>query len=112
MRMMGAAAVLGVVVLVGLGLATAAHAQKQEGGGAPAVATIKVPDMFCAGCELGVKMAARKVAGVRDIRTDSEKRQAEVTFDSAKTSAEAIARAITKDTGFKTEVLKREKKKG
>ena len=69
------------------------------------VVTLKVPDMFCAGCEVGVKIAAKKIEGVKEVKTDSDKRTAEVKFDSSKTTAQAIASAITARTGFKTEVV-------
>ena len=75
------------------------------------VVTLNVPDMFCAGCEVGVKIAANKVEGVIDVRTDSDKRTADVTFDLSKTTAQSIASAITAGTGFKTEVVDRGTKK-
>ena len=75
------------------------------------VITLKVPDMFCAGCEVGVKIAANRVEGVQEVKTDSDTRTAEVTFDSSKTTAQAIASAITAGTGFKTEVVNRDRKK-
>ena len=68
------------------------------------VVTLNVPDMFCAGCEVGVKIAANKIEGVKEVKTDSDKRTADVTFDPLKTTAQAIATAITKGTGFKAEV--------
>ena len=74
------------------------------------VAILNVPDMFCAGCEVGVKIAANKIEGVKEVKTDSDKRTAYVTFDPSKTTAQAIASAITKGTGFKTEVANSSKK--
>jgi mercuric ion binding protein len=73
--------------------------------------TLNVPKMDCAGCEVGVRIAASKVDGVKDVKTDSDKRTAEVTFDPSKTTAQAIASAITKGTGFETEVPRIEKSK-
>jgi copper chaperone CopZ len=73
--------------------------------------TLKVPQMNCAGCEVGVRIAARKVDGVKDVKTDSDKRTADVTFDPSKTTAQAIASAITKGTGFDTEVPQTDKSK-
>src|SRR5437773_6316139 len=64
--------------------------------------TLNVPQMFCAGCEVGVKIAANKVDGVKDVKTDSDTRTVEVTFDPSKSTAQAIASAITKGTGFET----------
>lgn len=68
------------------------------------IVTLKLPEMDCAGCEVGVRIAAGRVDGVKGVKTDSETRTAEVTFDPSKTTALAIASAITKGTGFETEV--------
>jgi len=95
-----------VVALAGVGLVTIAHAQKQTPGSGTQVVTLKVPDMFCGGCEVGVKVAAKKVDGVKSVKTDADKRLAEVTFDPTKTTPEAIASAITKNAGFKVELPK------
>jgi mercuric ion binding protein len=86
-----------------------AGSQKNDGGQTQ-VLTLKVPDMFCGGCELAVKMAATKVAGVEDVKTNSEKRTAEVTYDPSQTNADTIAKAITKNSGFKVEGPKAAKK--
>jgi copper chaperone CopZ len=45
------------------------------------------------------------------VKTDSDTRTAEVTFDPSKTTAQAIASAITKGTGFETEVQPSSKSK-
>ena len=66
--------------------------------------TLKLPKMDCAGCEIGVRIAASKVDGVKETKTDSDKRTARVVFDAAKTSAQAIASAIKSSTGFEVEV--------
>jgi mercuric ion binding protein len=110
MRTIRAVTAAFVVALTGVGLVTIAHAQKQTPVSATQVVTLKVPDMFCGGCEVGVKVAATKVDGVKGVKTDSGKRIAEVTFDPAKTTPEAIASAITKNSGFKVEVPKTTKK--
>ena len=47
---------------------------------------LSIPKMDCGGCELAVKIAARKVAGVREVATNSDKRIAEVTYDAAATN--------------------------
>lgn len=106
-----------VVTLVIAGVALRTQAQKQDASEqAPAVTqelqvvTLNVPEMDCAGCEVGIKIAAGKVDGVTEVKTSSDTRTAEVTFDTSKTSVEAITNAITQGTGFKTEVLKSAKK--
>ena len=73
--------------------------------------TLKLPAMDCAGCEIGVRIAANKVDGVKDVKTDSDKRTADVTFDPSKTSPQAIASAITKGTGFEAEVPRTDTRK-
>lgn len=46
------------------------------------------------------------VGGVKGAKVSYAKGTAEVTYDSAKTSPDAIAKAITQKTGYKTEVAK------
>lgn len=109
MRTVGLMAMTLVVGLVTAALPATAHAQDTKAQSQ--VVTLKVPDMFCGGCEAAVKMTANKITGVKAVKTDSDKRIAEVTFDPSKTNAEAIAAAITKGSGFKTEVPKSDKTK-
>ncbi len=106
MRTIGVVTAVLAVALAGAALLTTTHAQKQKADSGTQVVTLNVPDMFCGGCEVGVKVAANKVDGVKAVKTDSDKRTAVVTFDPSKTSAEAIASAITKNAGFKVEVPK------
>jgi len=67
------------------------------------VCTLKVSGMTCAGCEAAVRMAARSIDGVKDVKASYAKRNAEVTYDPSKTSPEAIAKVITAKSGFKAE---------
>ena len=62
--------------------------------------------MDCGGCELAVKIAAKKVTGVREVQTSSEKRVAEVSYDASATNVKAIIEAIVKNAGFKAEEVK------
>jgi periplasmic mercuric ion binding protein len=110
MRTIGIVTTALVVGLAGAGLPTITHAEKQTPESSAQVMTLKVPDMFCGGCEVAVKMAANKVNGVKGVKTDSDTRTAEVTYDPSKTNANAIASAITKNSGFKVEVPKGAKK--
>ena len=80
-------------------------AQTQTNSRHTQVVTLKVPDMFCGGCEVGVKTAAQRVDGVTDVKTDSDARTAEVSYDPSKTNPDAIASAITNTSGFKVEPL-------
>ena len=53
-----------------------------------------------------MKIAAKKVDGVKDANVSYKKGVAEITYDPTKTSPEAIAKAITEKSGFKAEVPK------
>ena len=101
------ATALGVTVAVGKSPATGGA---QDNSVLARTVTLHVPDLFCGGCEVAVKMAANKVAGVKDVKTDSDKRTAVVTYEPSKTDPEAIANAITKNSGFKVEVPKATRK--
>jgi copper chaperone CopZ len=92
------------ILMLAISVPASVHAQKAEAQ--TKVVTLKVTDMFCGGCEVAVKRAAKKVDGVTDLTTNSDKRVADVTYDPTKTNAEAIAAAITKNSGFKAEAPK------
>jgi mercuric ion binding protein len=89
-----------------LAISVPASVRAQKPAAQTKVATLRVPDMFCGGCEVAVKRAAKKVDGVTEVTTNSDKRIADVTYDPAKTNAEAIAAAITKNSGFKAQAPK------
>ena len=74
------------------------------------VGLLKVEGMFCAGCAVAVQMAAKKVAGVDQVRVSAEDGTAHVTYDPSKTSPKAIANVITRSTGFKTEAVEDSRK--
>ena len=57
--------------------------------------------MTCAGCEVAVRRAAKTVNGVKNVKASFDKSDAEVTYDAAKTTPDAIARVITQRSGFK-----------
>lgn len=109
MRTIGLVVTALVVTLAGAGLPAIAGGQRNDGGQTQVV-TLKVSGMVCSGCEVAVKMAANKVDGVKDVKASHEKGTAEVTYDPSKTNAEAIANAITKNSGFKVELPKAAKK--
>jgi copper chaperone CopZ len=50
------------------------------------VCTLKVSGMTCAGCEAAVRMAARSIDGVTDVKVSYAKGSAELTFDPARTN--------------------------
>lgn len=62
-------------------------------------ATLAVDNMTCAACPITVKKAMAKVDGVTKVEVSYEKREAVVTFDDAKASLQAIAKASA-DAGY------------
>lgn len=77
---------------------------------APALAasktvTLSVSGMTCSACPIMVKKALTKVEGVQTAEVNYEKKEAVVTYDEAKTSVEALAKAAT-DAGYPSEVKK------
>lgn len=65
--------------------------------------TLSVPGMTCAACPITVKKALAKVDGVREAEVSYEKREAVVTFDDAKTNADALTKA-TANAGYPSTV--------
>lgn len=61
--------------------------------------TLSVPGMTCEACPITVKKALSKVAGVEKAEVSFEKREAVVTFDDAKMSADALTKA-TANAGY------------
>jgi copper chaperone CopZ len=89
--------------------AYAADAQRAEKP-ATLVCTLRVSGMTCAGCEAAVRLAARSVEGVTEARASYAKGSADVTYDPAKTTPQAIAKAITDKSGFKAELVEPSRK--
>src|SRR6266571_4377707 len=56
--------------------------------------TIQVRGMSCGSCEATVKSALKEIDGVSEAQVSYEQGQAVVTYDSTKTTPEAIARAV------------------
>lgn len=103
MRMTIAAVGVAVLSMALSGWFWSAQAQKAEGIPQTKICTLKVAGMVCAGCEVAVKMAAKKVDGVTDAKASHETGTAEITYDPAKTNPEAIAKAITEHSGYEAE---------
>jgi len=61
--------------------------------------TLGVPGMTCGACPITVKKAISKVNGVTQTEVDFDKRQAVVTYDDTKSSADQIMRA-TANAGY------------
>ena len=64
---------------------------------------LSVPGMTCEACPITVKKALSKVAGVEKAEVSFEKREAVVTFDEAKTNADALTKA-TANAGYPSSV--------
>ncbi len=100
MKTVGALAV--IAVMFGTTLVRIAEGQTPSKP-ATQVCTLKVAGMTCAGCEAAVRMAARSIDGVTDVKASYAKGNAEVTFDPSKTNPAAIAKVVTYKSGFKAE---------
>jgi mercuric ion binding protein len=66
--------------------------------------TLAIPGMTCAACPITLKIALNRVTGVTATTVNFDRRQAMVTFDDAKTNAEALVRA-TGDAGYPSTVI-------
>lgn len=98
---------LGILALGGAAMTfaqSAAAEQEQQQPAAGAMCVLKVSGMTCGGCAAAVKSAAKKVDGVKDATVSYKEGRAEVSYDPAKTTPEAIARVISEKSGFKAEV--------
>lgn len=69
----------------------------------PKTVTLSVPTMDCPVCPITVKKALSKVLGVSQADVNFDQREATVTFDDAKTTAEALTKA-TKAAGYPSTV--------
>lgn len=65
--------------------------------------TLTVPGMTCAACPITVKKALSKIDGVSKVDVGFERREAVVTYDDAKTSAQKLTKA-TEDAGYPSTV--------
>ena len=95
-------AIMSVLTIFGTGVL----AQKNRDSTPGTSCTLKITGMACSACANTVEKAAKKIPGVSAAKAHQPSGSAEITFDPAKTSAEAIARAITAKTPFKAEVDK------
>lgn len=65
--------------------------------------TLSIPKMYCAACELTVKKALKKVAGVVNVDVDLKAKTAVVQFDADKAATADLIQATTK-AGFAASV--------
>ncbi|MER1969182.1 mercury resistance system periplasmic binding protein MerP [Castellaniella ginsengisoli] len=61
----------------------------------PTTVTLSIPTMDCPVCPITVKKALTKVPGVSQAEISFEKRLATVTYESTKTSVDALVQATT-----------------
>lgn len=92
--------VIAAMTLLGI-LGVGAAAETARGAGV--ICTIKVEGMACGACAARVEREAKKIDGVTAVKVSQPKGTAEITYDSAKTSPQEIARVITRKTGFVAE---------
>jgi copper chaperone CopZ len=98
--------VLAVAVALAMWTSTMVRAAgDQSDTPATQVCTLKISGMTCAGCEAAVRMAARSIDGVKEVKASYEKKNAEVTYDPTKTTPDAIAKVVTTKSGFKAEAV-------
>lgn len=90
---------LGIATLAALLMAPAfAVAEKTQ-----ISVSLQVDGMTCTGCVAAVKGALMKVDGVKTAQVSLERNEAVVEYDPAKTSPDALAKAVTK-AGYKASV--------
>ena len=95
-------AIVGVLLAVGAVISTTGR----KATAATKVCTLKVEGLTCVTCEPPVKKAAKAIAGVSDANVSWQAGTAEITYDPAKTSPEAIAKIISEKTRYKAAVPK------
>jgi mercuric ion binding protein len=66
--------------------------------------TLVVSNMTCSACPITVKKALFGVRGVEKVAINLDKKEAFVTFDDAKTNAQALAKA-TENAGYPSQVV-------
>lgn len=92
--------ILAVMSLLAMAGAMTTAQEKTADGRAATTCTLKVTGMFCSACAKSVEKAAKKVDGVKTASASQPNGIAEISYDPAKTSPDAIAKMITKRTGF------------
>jgi periplasmic mercuric ion binding protein len=75
------------------GLAALVLLIPSAGSAGERTAMLAVQNMNCATCPVAVKLALKRVPGVRDVRVDFSQKIAVVVFDDEKASAEKLAEA-------------------
>lgn len=98
---------VGILSIFGFGASAQTTDRPQSGQ----MCLLKVSGMHCGACAAQVEKTAKKIDGVTSVRASQPKGSAEIAYDPAKTSPEAIAKIITEKTPFTAEVAKPDPKK-
>src|SRR5437870_2341220 len=98
--------VLAVMGLVGMFGIVASANQTTDTAKTGQVCLLKVSGMICGTCAATVEKTVKKIDGVKRAKVSQPKGTAEITYDPAKTTPEAIAKIISDRTNFKAEVPK------
>lgn len=69
----------------------------------PTPVVLEVAGMTCSLCAVTVRKALERVPGVFEARVDFESKRAQARFDAAKTTPDALAKAVS-DAGFPAKV--------
>ena len=93
-----------------LGLSSAAGAQSTTKQPSQ-TSTLKVSRMACGACAASVEGVLKRVDGVSAAAVSQPKGTAEITFDPAKTNAQALVKAINEKTAFKAELMSSHQKR-
>ena len=80
--------------------------QQEEKAAKGQMCLLKVSGMACGACASAVEKAAKRIEGVTSAKVSQPKGTAEITYDPAKTTPEAIAKAISAGTLFKAEATR------
>lgn len=97
-------------VLLGV-MASGGTDQSTEKSTTNKVCKLTVSGMACSACAATVESVAKKIDGVTKATADQPKGVAEITYDPAKTTPDAIAKRISQATSFKAVVQKEKEKK-
>lgn len=99
--------IMGLLSILGYG----ASAQTTDKPQTEQVCLLKVSGMHCGACAARVAKTAKRIEGVTAAKVSQPKGTAEITYDPAKTTPDAIAKIITDKTGFTAEAPKNDQEK-
>ena len=97
---------ISLILISAAGLLFAASPAILSGDNEKETTVLKVEGLSCSFCAKTVKETLTKEAGVSSVELDAATGLVTVTYNKEKTSPEIIAQNVTKDTSFKSEVVK------